>query len=265
MGEFRIFHRGLSNTRWTPSAQEQQIKAVTNRSPAGMIPTTLSSALQTLPQELYDIIYGYTFTPNDRHFTIDEFYRPPKALQVSRRTRELFAPSFYGSGSIFYVDTEEYCSRWMASLQSSHIDLLSEIRIMKPRIEMSRGPRQELALQYVMVHLRFDLARDFTVLTAWPRNTSGTTSISKADSTGSHLLKVPTGASGTVRFLLGHGGGTRCHRWSSSEYCPQCFVLRLSPRLSYLNEDRGLDLLNYKWLSLRRVWRPESALSKTKQ
>lgn len=47
---------------------------------------TFVERVQALPVELYDEVFALTFTP-DLIITVDDSYKPPTTLQVSRATR----------------------------------------------------------------------------------------------------------------------------------------------------------------------------------
>lgn len=57
----------------------------------------LMDLLQAIPQELYDMIYEFTFTPDPSDFAIDAYYRPSNLLRVDRTSRRLFALNLYGT------------------------------------------------------------------------------------------------------------------------------------------------------------------------
>ncbi|KAK3721394.1 hypothetical protein LTR37_003270 [Vermiconidia calcicola] len=82
----------------------------------------LANRVQSLPQELFDTIYDQVFTSaGGERINIDssKTYKPPYVLAVDRKSRELFAKSYY-SRNIFVIDFE---------VRSYHYTLLEEICI----------------------------------------------------------------------------------------------------------------------------------------
>jgi hypothetical protein len=84
---------------------------------------TLSTFLQTLPQELYDRIYELTFTADKAVHVVHE--KMPRGMHghrfaVDRTSRELFAQSYYGGGSAFIGFNYAYIGQWLDRLPSAH-------------------------------------------------------------------------------------------------------------------------------------------------
>lgn len=84
--------------------------------------------LQALPREVFDLIYEMTFTRHSglRHISADS--KRPQRLQIDRKSRELFAKSWYGRDSIFVMNLEA-AGPWLKSLPSRHFNMLTEIRL----------------------------------------------------------------------------------------------------------------------------------------
>lgn len=80
---------------------------------------TLAGLVQALPLELYNEVYEFTFYSVPGEHYIDRDYKPPSCLQVDRLTRNRFAQTYYGKGSIFCVSRKD-CSKWLASLPKEH-------------------------------------------------------------------------------------------------------------------------------------------------
>lgn len=94
--------------------------------------------LPELPAELYDQIYGYIFTAKDRiqtteiadefGYPLDNVYRPPSVLGVSRAWRARFARSYYNEMS-FKATSLPACVEWLQSLPTQHARLLRDVTI----------------------------------------------------------------------------------------------------------------------------------------
>ena len=95
----------------------------------------LPQLVQNLPPELQDLIYDFTFTPNPQTVSIRFDYKPPSLLTVDRASREKFAKSYYGTETIFIIETIFYGKQWLSSLPKSHLDLVREfcVRNYHPR------------------------------------------------------------------------------------------------------------------------------------
>lgn len=105
----------------------------------------LTAQVQTVPQEIYDLIFEYTFLadrtssnainapPKSRlpdngkeGVTIDANYKPPALLHISQG-RPLFAASYY-SNTCFHVTSRDTLIKWLRSLPLEHAKLLTEVR-----------------------------------------------------------------------------------------------------------------------------------------
>lgn len=93
-----------------------------------MANNSLPALVQALPAELYDEIPNLTFTVSTDSRTIDIAYQPPKLLQVNRASRELFAKSYYGQRSTFYIH-KDLLKAFVTSLPTVHLTQITEIRI----------------------------------------------------------------------------------------------------------------------------------------
>lgn len=93
---------------------------------AVMADDNLPALVQALPSELYNEIFELTFTVNKRE--INTIHHPPALLHVTRATRQSFAKSYYGQGSIFYVP-KELLNKFICSLPNAHSSIITEIRV----------------------------------------------------------------------------------------------------------------------------------------
>lgn len=90
---------------------------------------SLAEHVQTLPPEIYNMIYGLTFSPNDCEVvTIDDDYEPPIVLEIDQKSRHLFAERYYGC-AIFRVAGFTYLKHWLSCLSQEHRSMLRCVRI----------------------------------------------------------------------------------------------------------------------------------------
>lgn len=83
--------------------------------PPKPLPTApLSDWMQFLPQELYDKIHELTFTLEKAPILIDDSYKPPSTLQVSRATRQILEAAYYLN--TFHCKNLQQLQQWAASL-----------------------------------------------------------------------------------------------------------------------------------------------------
>ncbi|KAK4613493.1 hypothetical protein CLAFUW4_09469 [Fulvia fulva] len=100
--------------------------AATASSPTGL---TLEQRVKALPQELQDLIYGFTFEqPDPTTITIDANFRPPVNLQINKAIRKSFAALYY-SKFIFCSDDIHSLQNWVVSLTSQHRAFLWDLRL----------------------------------------------------------------------------------------------------------------------------------------
>ncbi len=92
--------------------------------------TELATRLQNLPTDLYNEIYQLTFTAPSEPETrkIDQTTQPSHLLNVSQNSREIYAESYFGKNSPFYINMYG-AKRWVQALQPSHAAKIKEIRI----------------------------------------------------------------------------------------------------------------------------------------
>lgn len=89
----------------------------------------LPMLMGTLPQELFDKIYAFTFTCDDREdIRIDEDYSPPATLQVDRATRRALARDYY-SEKHFHATNTIILRKWLCSLPRKHLELLKDVEL----------------------------------------------------------------------------------------------------------------------------------------
>ena len=119
----------------------------------------LSRRVQSLPQELFAQIYNEVFTgpAGKAIINVDESYKPPHQLQVSRASREQFARSYYSDtlfifkgvdlkdlewGSNCFVSYGTYGGLvpWLSSLPISHKELLRNVRFVSVIVRTPSTP-----------------------------------------------------------------------------------------------------------------------------
>ena len=93
----------------------------------------LAIRVQNLPPELYNQIYADVFVADASVQTIAWAYKPPNRLAVDRRSRALFARSYYGFKTTFKalrkIDKPNPSIQWLKSLPKEYIRFLHELRI----------------------------------------------------------------------------------------------------------------------------------------
>ena len=92
--------------------------------------------LYDLPQELFDRILHFTFTPYTKeekkpHITKD--WKPPSVVQVDRRTRRQFLMQYYNRPFHFDVDDDEgeLCATWLDTMPPEERNLLLHVVLHK--------------------------------------------------------------------------------------------------------------------------------------
>jgi hypothetical protein len=88
---------------------------------------TLKTRLENLPQELYDEIFDYTFTPDGSAITVGTKYKPPSTLHVNQKTREKVAIRYYSSTKFTFDKEEAVLGKWLRCLQGAHRDIIGLI------------------------------------------------------------------------------------------------------------------------------------------
>ncbi|GIZ41803.1 hypothetical protein CKM354_000509600 [Cercospora kikuchii] len=96
-------------------------------------PPSLEHLLQALPQELQDMILGFTIITSPSIVRIEtERYQPPPLLQINRATRATAAESYY-SQTVFACTHEFHNNvefiRWLRSIPARHRALINRILI----------------------------------------------------------------------------------------------------------------------------------------
>lgn len=85
---------------------------------------TLGDCVQSLPQELQDMILDFTVAITPANVHIDEHYKPPVQLQINRATRSKAAATFYSDLSSRFEPVEgpsrPYMLKWIKSLSSEN-------------------------------------------------------------------------------------------------------------------------------------------------
>ena len=88
----------------------------------------LAGRVQGFPSELYDYIYTAVFTPFAARIVVSERYKPPPPLQIDRRSRALYAMTYYGN-SVFVFDADDFFHAWLKALSKANFALLSEVHV----------------------------------------------------------------------------------------------------------------------------------------
>ena len=110
------------------------------------IPTEiLAEFVQGLPAELFNYILEYTLeldTP--KALVIDEFYRPPKQLQINSGSRQEIAAKYY-SDTVFVIteETRDTFKHWLQSLALSHFEQITRVHTFKPPSESILGKNDD--------------------------------------------------------------------------------------------------------------------------
>ncbi|KJX92527.1 hypothetical protein TI39_contig5842g00023 [Zymoseptoria brevis] len=111
--------------------------------------------IQALPQELQDMVFDWTMratidTPDSAHgkvVTIDADYKPPLALQINRKQRDISASEYYAN-TVFFIKGNDMhkCVNWLVTLASQHVRAINTIKyadaistdIIEPRTYIGR-------------------------------------------------------------------------------------------------------------------------------
>ena len=102
----------------------------------------LHERVQALPPEIFDRIKDLIFTFNSTKVTVDEHYKPPTQLRISKGTRLLFADAYYGS-TVFEFKQPSIFYKWLDNLSKAHLNMIRvmELQVHVPRKEgMPGGP-----------------------------------------------------------------------------------------------------------------------------
>lgn len=87
----------------------------------------LGTLMQTLPQELYDKIYHFTFgAVQVLKVTIDANYQPPATLQVNRISRAIFCEAYYDACDFRFSNVQRFC-QWLSEISASHQDMIQNV------------------------------------------------------------------------------------------------------------------------------------------
>lgn len=88
----------------------------------------LIDRIQSLPQELFDLIHDYTFTVlTSTPVIIDKSFKLPSNLQVSHGTRGDLARGFFLNSTFLFYDTAELLA-WTKALTVEHQRLVMTLR-----------------------------------------------------------------------------------------------------------------------------------------
>ena len=108
----------------------QQLRKIETRNPDAMEAITITESIQSLPPELFNMIFNLVFTAVEDELGIDDDYRPSKLLSISRASRAFFAKSYYGRAAriIGSVYSTRPAKPWLKSLPPDHLIMLKEVR-----------------------------------------------------------------------------------------------------------------------------------------
>ncbi|EME78669.1 uncharacterized protein MYCFIDRAFT_209035 [Pseudocercospora fijiensis CIRAD86] len=129
--------------------------------------TDLDERIQILPQELQDIIFDFTLSPNsDRVIAVTSNYRAPSQLQISRKSRDVAAARYYSSNAFTFTTGKNtrqevfyFIQKWVASLPRLHASMLRELRLpMLSKNELQLISRRAFSSGFVL-RLRVDQIR----------------------------------------------------------------------------------------------------------
>lgn len=141
-----ISHRTMNETN-----QLSQMKQPTETMPARVEDEKLDANIQSLCQELQDIIFAFAYQIPP-HVLLTDNYNPPTALQLNHELRERYALEYYGN-TIFECKCEDgselqqfiwnqgqHCFRaWARSLSDTHRLMIANVHITRPSDLYSTG------------------------------------------------------------------------------------------------------------------------------
>lgn len=90
---------------------------------------SLTELVHDLPPELFNHIQDLVFTATESIVILNDGYKPPVSLQVSKATRRRFAQSFYGSATVFEVKDLVTLCKFLASLTYLHRHYIDRMRL----------------------------------------------------------------------------------------------------------------------------------------
>lgn len=139
----------------------------------------LHSALDTLPQEIYDQIYEAVFTasPGNRDLTkytdmpVLSYLQDFKLLHISRETRALYAKSYYGNQSCFRIKSHSYngvdfshhttrVHSWLKLLPEAHRALLHEVVMVRTMASSAWAERRQEVMGRDLWGRRYHVSQD---------------------------------------------------------------------------------------------------------
>lgn len=101
-----------------------------------MDPDHFALCVQSLPPELYSMIYDNVFTAEPGEYHITENYKPPSLLSIGHVSGESFANSFYDGRNRVYIhhvedleESQNILQLWLNSLPEHHLAMLETIKI----------------------------------------------------------------------------------------------------------------------------------------
>jgi hypothetical protein len=107
----------------------------------------LRELLQELPPELYDWIFRLTFTIDNDFCKIVKFRKDDgkqqrtslSLLHVSRSTRAMYAPIYYGN-SVFVLGDAKTGQNWLRSIADDHKKYLQDVRCLQSQPPRTTPP-----------------------------------------------------------------------------------------------------------------------------
>ncbi|KAK3677964.1 hypothetical protein LTR78_002059 [Recurvomyces mirabilis] len=120
----------------------------------------LGRGMQTLPQELWTLVYDLVFTAEPRQWAIWPESRTPARTQIDSRSRKQFAAHYYGHGAKFVFDglSAAQMARWLRSRHPQHLALLKHITFRMDTTQVNRFRSWPNCLGYYRDYIGRDTA-----------------------------------------------------------------------------------------------------------
>lgn len=96
--------------------------------------------MQTLPQELHDMIRDLTFSPPiaSKAIVVDASYTFPSILQVDHASRQKNATAYFASNA-FAIGTEDMLISWLRAVDPEYRRSITEIRFLPFSLQAAPG------------------------------------------------------------------------------------------------------------------------------
>ena len=135
-----VLNLAISTTHSTLDSPQRPAAAMTTK------PMKLPQLIASLPQEIWDKIYYFTFEHNiGASVTIDNIPAPPATFQVDRTSRIICITGYY-SNTHFHTDNRKLLISWLGLMaRSRHVHLLQDVEfdLVKPESVSRRLGRHE--------------------------------------------------------------------------------------------------------------------------